>query len=187
MFSTRFFFINRFNCDFRRSVDLQSKGSHNHHCQVFSYCFLTNVYEFQWIIYVHMYFRLCPVNCAREFLAFVAVLSFKNFIGAAGRSSNFLISVRFVAFTIIVYWVCNFFKWSFIIKCILSIWSCVNEHDKTVAMGFGLMLLGLAFIPSPIFFGMILDYACLVWGKTCSGSGNCWLYDGKVLRYVSIL
>lgn len=60
--------------------------------------------------------------------------------------------------------------------------SCVDEHDKSVAMGFGLMLMGFAFIPSPIFFGAILDNSCLVWGKTCSGTGNCWLYDGRELR-----
>jgi hypothetical protein len=27
------------------------------------------------------------------------------------------------------------------------------------------------------------DKACLVWGKTCTGNGNCWLYNGKTLRY----
>lgn len=26
--------------------------------------------------------------------------------------------------------------------------------------------------------------SCLVWGKTCSGTGNCWLYDGQALRYL---
>lgn len=51
-------------------------------------------------------------------------------------------------------------------------------------MGFGLTIISLfAFIPSPIFFGWILDRSCIVWGKTCSGSGNCWLYDGESLRY----
>lgn len=61
--------------------------------------------------------------------------------------------------------------------------SCVDEKDKTVAMGFGIMLMSLfAFIPSPIIFGSLLDNTCLVWGKTCSGNGNCWLYDGETLR-----
>lgn len=23
----------------------------------------------------------------------------------------------------------------------------------------------------------------MVWGKTCSGTGNCWLYNGETLRY----
>lgn len=59
----------------------------------------------------------------------------------------------------------------------------MEERDKPVAMGFGLMLMALfAFIPSPIFFGILLDRSCVVWGKTCSGTGNCWLYDGEVLR-----
>ncbi|KAG5312484.1 SO2A1 protein, partial [Acromyrmex insinuator] len=62
---------------------------------------------------------------------------------------------------------------------------CVDEKDKAVAMGFGLMIMSLfAFIPSPILFGFILDNTCLVWGKTCSGTGNCWLYNGEALRYL---
>ena len=27
------------------------------------------------------------------------------------------------------------------------------------------------------------DKACLVWGRTCTGNGNCWLYNGEILRY----
>lgn len=40
-----------------------------------------------------------------------------------------------------------------------------------------------SFIPSPIFFGVVLDRACVIWGKTCTGKGNCWLYDSESLRY----
>ncbi len=29
----------------------------------------------------------------------------------------------------------------------------------------------------PIFFGAILDEACIVWQKSCDGSGSCWIYD----------
>lgn len=29
----------------------------------------------------------------------------------------------------------------------------------------------------------VLDKACLVWGRTCNGNGNCWLYNGETLRY----
>lgn len=51
-------------------------------------------------------------------------------------------------------------------------------------MGFSAMFVSLfAFIPSPIFFGAVLDKACIVWGKTCTGKGNCWLYDSGSLRY----
>lgn len=31
---------------------------------------------------------------------------------------------------------------------------------------------------------LILDTTCLFWGKTCEGTGNCWLYDSKKLRFV---
>ncbi|XP_053687130.1 solute carrier organic anion transporter family member 74D-like [Sabethes cyaneus] len=98
----------------------------------------------------------CPLDCKREFITFLVVMCFLKFSGATGRASNFLVSVR-----------------------------CVDEKDKTVSMGFGMMLLSLmSFIPSPIFFGLVLDKTCLVWGKTCSGKGNCWLYDGESLRYL---
>ncbi|XP_044742065.1 solute carrier organic anion transporter family member 74D [Chrysoperla carnea] len=98
----------------------------------------------------------CPVDCTTIFYIFLSVVCLIKFTGASGRASNFLVSVR-----------------------------CVDEVDKPSAMGFGIMILSLlAFIPSPILFGSILDKTCLVWGKTCSGSGNCWLYDSEQLRYV---
>ncbi|XP_017837173.1 solute carrier organic anion transporter family member 74D isoform X2 [Drosophila busckii] len=97
----------------------------------------------------------CPVNCWTQFVAFLSVMCFLKFVGAAGRASNFLVSVR-----------------------------CVPEQDKTAAMGFGMMLCSMfAFIPGPIFFGWIFDRMCLVWGKTCTNKGNCWLYDPKSMRY----
>ncbi|XP_066600872.1 solute carrier organic anion transporter family member 74D [Prorops nasuta] len=98
----------------------------------------------------------CPVDCMNQFYVFLAVVCLLKFSGATGRASNFLVSVR-----------------------------CVDEKDKAVAMGFGLTIMSLfAFIPSPILFGFILDKTCLVWGKTCSGTGNCWLYNGETLRYL---
>jgi len=70
----------------------------------------------------------CPVDCMQKFYIFLMVVCFLKFSGATGRASNFLVSVR-----------------------------CVDEKDKAVAMGFGLMIMSLfAFIPSPILFGFIL-------------------------------
>ncbi|XP_022217786.2 solute carrier organic anion transporter family member 74D [Drosophila obscura] len=97
----------------------------------------------------------CPVNCWTQFVTFLAVMCCLKFIGASGRASNFLVSVR-----------------------------CVPEKDKTAAMGFGMTMCSmLAFIPSPIFFGWVFDRVCLVWGKTCTNKGNCWLYDPLSMRY----
>lgn len=70
----------------------------------------------------------CSVDCMEKFYIFLAVVCLLKFSGATGRASNFLVSVR-----------------------------CVDEKDKTVAMGFGLTIMSLfAFIPSPILFGFIM-------------------------------
>ena len=96
----------------------------------------------------------CPIDCSREFHIFLFVMCFLKFLGSSGMSTNFLVGVRSVA-----------------------------EKDKSVSMGIGLFLTSLlAFIPSPIVFGKILDMTCAVWGKTCSSSGNCWIYDGPNMR-----
>ncbi|XP_058460413.1 solute carrier organic anion transporter family member 74D-like [Malaya genurostris] len=98
----------------------------------------------------------CPVGCQSEFLIFLVVMCFLKFSGATGLTSNLLVSVR-----------------------------CVEIEDKTVSIGLGMFMVSLmALIPSPIFYGYVLDSTCLVWGKTCSGQGNCWLYDGESLRYL---
>lgn len=79
-----------------------------------------------------------------------------KFFSGTGRACNFLVTIR-----------------------------SVDEKDKPVSLGLaGTFMALLALAPSPIFFGALLDYACVVWGKTCTGNGNCWLYDGEVLRYL---
>ncbi|XP_028981898.1 solute carrier organic anion transporter family member 2A1 isoform X1 [Diachasma alloeum] len=97
----------------------------------------------------------CPVDCQLVFYLFLAVICLLKFFGSSSRASNFLITIR-----------------------------CVKEVDKTVSVALGMTIIGLfAFIPSPLLFGSIIDNTCLVWGKTCSGTGNCWLYDSELLRY----
>ncbi|KAL7736164.1 hypothetical protein ACLKA6_003710 [Drosophila palustris] len=97
----------------------------------------------------------CPVDCSQQFYIFLAVMCFTKFIGACSKSTNVLISLR-----------------------------CILPEDKSLALGVGGMVTCLtSLIPSPIFFGWLLDKYCLVWGKTCSNKGNCWLYDTHSLRY----
>lgn len=51
-------------------------------------------------------------------------------------------------------------------------------------MGLTITVLSIvALLPSPIFFGALMDSTCLLWGKTCSKKGNCWLYDTSAMRY----
>jgi Organic Anion Transporter Polypeptide (OATP) family len=61
---------------------------------------------------------------------------------------------------------------------------CIDEQDKIISLSIAYVMIGLfAMIPSPILFGSIIDGACVLWGKTCSKKGNCWLYDEEQLRY----
>ncbi|EDW57233.1 solute carrier organic anion transporter family member 74D [Drosophila virilis] len=97
----------------------------------------------------------CPVDCTRQFIVFLVVMCFLKLVGATSKSTNLLISLR-----------------------------CIEPEDKSFALGLGGLIGSLtAFIPGPIFFGWLLDKYCLVWGKTCSNKGNCWLYDTHSLRY----
>jgi hypothetical protein len=71
----------------------------------------------------------CAVNCQQELFMFLALMCFLKFIGATGRISNFLISIR-----------------------------CIEEKDKSVSIGVSSTMVHLfALIPSPILFGFILD------------------------------
>ncbi|EDW01466.1 solute carrier organic anion transporter family member 74D [Drosophila grimshawi] len=97
----------------------------------------------------------CPVDCTKEFIIFLVVMCLLKLIGSSSKSTSLLISLR-----------------------------CIKPEDKSLALGLGGLISSLsAFIPSPIFFGWLLDKYCLVWGKTCSNKGNCWLYDTESLRY----
>ncbi|XP_060654708.1 solute carrier organic anion transporter family member 74D-like isoform X1 [Drosophila nasuta] len=97
----------------------------------------------------------CPVDCTKQFYIFLAAMCFLKLIGASSKSTNVLITLR-----------------------------CILPADKSLAMGLtGMAACLTALIPSPIFFGWLLDKYCLVWGKTCSNKGNCWLYDTQSLRY----
>ncbi|XP_073847715.1 solute carrier organic anion transporter family member 74D-like [Musca autumnalis] len=96
----------------------------------------------------------CPVKCSQQFITFLAVMCVIKFFAATGRASNLLITMR-----------------------------SVSPEDKSALMGFGMMFISLVcFVPAPIFYGWIFDKNCLVWGKTCTNKGNCWLYDAASLR-----
>ncbi len=40
----------------------------------------------------------------------------------------------------------------------------------------------LGWVPGPMIFGYLVDSACLLWEKTCSGTGECLFYDNNTLR-----
>lgn len=71
----------------------------------------------------------CPIDCKTKLIIFLSVMCFMKFIGASGRASNFLVGIR-----------------------------CVEERDKTLAIGLGMSMVRLlASVPSPIVFGYLID------------------------------
>ena len=40
-----------------------------------------------------------------------------------------------------------------------------------------------AYVPAPIYFGNVIDSACLWWSKRCESSGSCLVYDIVQFRY----
>ncbi|XP_066909698.1 solute carrier organic anion transporter family member 74D isoform X3 [Halyomorpha halys] len=97
----------------------------------------------------------CPLQCATKFNIFIAILCIMSYFSATGRAGNTIIQFR-----------------------------SVSEDDKAVSIGLTEAFLStFAFIPAPIFYGALLDYGCLVWGTLCGEQGNCWLYDGRSVRY----
>ncbi|XP_055609413.1 solute carrier organic anion transporter family member 74D-like [Uranotaenia lowii] len=96
----------------------------------------------------------CQVDCWTPFYLFLTVMCINKFIGGTESAANFLIGIR-----------------------------CVEERDKAISMGVSMAINTLfSFLPAPIIFGMIIDRTCVLWGRTCSKQGNCWLYDGAALR-----
>ncbi|KAK7865240.1 hypothetical protein R5R35_012366 [Gryllus longicercus] len=98
----------------------------------------------------------CITDCSGNFTVFLIMQSILRFLQATGKSGNMLLQFR-----------------------------SVNEEDKSMSIAImEILLCCLVYIPAPIVFGIILDSVCLVWGETCGHSGNCWFYDGHMLRYV---
>uniref|UniRef100_A0A1A9ZK73 Solute carrier organic anion transporter family member n=1 Tax=Glossina pallidipes TaxID=7398 RepID=A0A1A9ZK73_GLOPL len=98
---------------------------------------------------------VCLQGCNTAFWAFSICTLIVNWFGSSGRIGNILVNYR-----------------------------AVSPKDKSFAQGLSLMMISLfALIPGPIVYGRIIDSTCLVWTKTCTGTGNCQLYDQTTFRY----
>ncbi|KAG8188247.1 hypothetical protein JTE90_018837 [Oedothorax gibbosus] len=60
---------------------------------------------------------------------------------------------------------------------------CIKTEDKSVALGTFEMVTSF-FALFPVFFGAVVDSACLVWEKSCGQTGNCWFYDITKFNYL---
>ncbi|KAM6948149.1 solute carrier organic anion transporter family member 5A1a [Aplochiton taeniatus] len=61
----------------------------------------------------------------------------------------------------------------------------VAEQERPFALGMQFVLLRtLAYIPTPIYFGAVIDTTCMLWQQDCGVQGSCWEYDVTLLRFV---
>lgn len=61
----------------------------------------------------------------------------------------------------------------------------VEEQERPFALGMQFVLLRtLAYIPTPIYFGAVIDTTCMLWQQDCGVHGSCWEYDVTSLRFV---
>ncbi|XP_041103429.1 solute carrier organic anion transporter family member 5A1-like [Polyodon spathula] len=61
----------------------------------------------------------------------------------------------------------------------------VDERERPFALGMQFVLLRtLAYIPTPIYFGTVIDTTCMLWQHNCGVQGSCWEYDITSLRFV---
>ncbi|KAG8544889.1 hypothetical protein GDO81_021648 [Engystomops pustulosus] len=66
---------------------------------------------------------------------------------------------------------------------VILLW-CLPSELKSLGVGVYMLLIRtLAGIPSPIYFGALIDRTCLKWGTTpCGGRGACRMYDNHSYR-----
>uniref|UniRef100_A0A8C4QHT3 Solute carrier organic anion transporter family member n=1 Tax=Eptatretus burgeri TaxID=7764 RepID=A0A8C4QHT3_EPTBU len=61
----------------------------------------------------------------------------------------------------------------------------VQETERPLALGMQFILLRtLAYIPTPIYFGAVIDTTCMLWQRSCASSGSCLEYDVTTFRFV---
>ncbi|KAH0617120.1 hypothetical protein JD844_028798 [Phrynosoma platyrhinos] len=99
----------------------------------------------------------CPRNddCSRKFIYFTVIKVASSFFYALGGTSFFMIMIR-----------------------------NIEPELKSLAVGLHMLVMrALGGIPAPVYFGAVIDRACLKWANTgCSRQGACRLYDSTVFR-----
>nr|XP_008505229.1 PREDICTED: solute carrier organic anion transporter family member 4C1 isoform X2 [Equus przewalskii] len=75
----------------------------------------------------------------------------------------------------------------------VAILRCVNQRQRSLALGIQFMLLRLlGTIPGPIIFGVTIDSTCILWDiNECGIKGACWIYDNikmaRMLVTISVI
>ncbi|XP_048363120.1 solute carrier organic anion transporter family member 5A1 isoform X2 [Sphaerodactylus townsendi] len=99
--------------------------------------------------------------------------------GKCDRTCNTLIP--FLVFLFIVTLITACAQPSAIIVTLRS----VDDGERPFALGMQFVLLRtLAYIPTPIYFGAVIDTTCMLWQQECGVQGSCWEYDVTSFRFV---
>ncbi|XP_074063563.1 solute carrier organic anion transporter family member 5A1 isoform X2 [Macrotis lagotis] len=99
--------------------------------------------------------------------------------GKCNRTCNTLIP--FLVFLFIVTLITACAQPSAIIVTLRS----VEDGERPFALGMQFVLLRtLAYIPTPIYFGAVIDTTCMLWQLDCGVQGSCWEYDVTSFRFV---
>ncbi|XP_047412528.1 solute carrier organic anion transporter family member 4C1 isoform X1 [Sciurus carolinensis] len=70
----------------------------------------------------------------------------------------------------------------------VSILRCVNQSQRSLALGIQFMLLRLlGTIPGPIIFGVTIDSTCILWDiNECGIKGACWIYNNIKMAHMLV-
>uniref|UniRef100_H3CF60 Solute carrier organic anion transporter family member n=1 Tax=Tetraodon nigroviridis TaxID=99883 RepID=H3CF60_TETNG len=136
------------------------------------------------------YFNPCLAGCStvgndstgiRNYTDCACVQSRQGYAvsGKCDRTCNTLIP--FLIFLFIVTLITACAQPSAIIVTLRS----VEEQERPFALGMQFVLLRtLAYIPTPIYFGAVIDTTCMLWQQDCGVHGSCWEYDVTSFRFV---
>ncbi|MXQ87870.1 hypothetical protein E5288_WYG015317 [Bos mutus] len=76
----------------------------------------------------------------------------------------------------------------FFVSYALNISRCVNQRQRSLALGIQCTLLRLlGTIPGPIIFGSTIDSTCILWDiNECGNKGACWIYNNVRMAYMLV-
>ncbi|ESO02088.1 hypothetical protein HELRODRAFT_188571 [Helobdella robusta] len=168
-----------------KSVNLTSACNKNCSCLVDSFdpvCGVDNVW----------YLSPCHAGCSAHFSNSNGSMMFSNCscingeqqtaeAGYCDNSCTFFLILYIIGLTLFCS-VSNLYN----VPITNVILKCVDEEDKSLALGIQLILICLAMLPSPLIYGQLIDWTCILWKtSSCSDArGSCLAYDNSMLRLV---
>uniref|UniRef100_A0A3B4ZTE5 Solute carrier organic anion transporter family member 5A1 n=1 Tax=Stegastes partitus TaxID=144197 RepID=A0A3B4ZTE5_9TELE len=116
--------------------------------------------------------------------------SFESFIAvsvALRTLLQFYLNLNVLVSVTVIFYYLLFLGLHFAVSELVLVWCCrsVAEQERPFALGMQFVLLRtLAYIPTPIYFGAVIDTTCMLWQQDCGVHGSCWEYDVTSLRFV---